>query len=544
MHRKTITPFIVVILAITLSLASCTCSVPQTMNTGTVPQIETPTQSASPPSVSAPTQSASPPSASTPTQSASPPSVSAPPPVWTSRIAPYAGTIDTDDLLNYMSTLVKYVHQPLSGPDELARLDLIYFLFEHSMEDTKSDFVRAVAYPYNRLSDKPRPAYLVGVNTLTDYLIAGFGIDPDYLKKYEDGTYAFQSESDYYDVRSDTFSFQDVGSLWMYGPAYTLSVHGTVIDIHGSAVTVRTTITPPEGVPESADYTFQVVTLDGFNIPYYRLLSVDIYDDARNAGSTAVLTVDGYDFHAPWYTVDRNGTTEYDMEGQDAYYAELPSWSYPDPVIEALPASLDEQGGFCLSGIRSCIIYNNSAYLTFVYYGVVDTYVYDIAGKVGRWMSGATELATFYKSELAELRKLETETDWNTYAFYRNYDVVTISQAHEYALIRRSTEMGEIRGEYLLKNLATGKETTICGSYTRNPNTIISFMDEAIYWLDGDHLLIRSVADVESGWQRQYVAAFDGKGWTVREIGAQINIIDQNDPDWRQKALDKINQPA
>ena len=246
---------------------------------------------------------------------------------------------------------------------------------------------------------------------------------------------------------------------------------------------------------------------------------MDIYYDARYENA-ALFKLGDFNFHTPWYTVYRNGDAEH-VSVIPSYNYE--SWSFPWPRLpNALPESYDENLGFHASGIIKCEIHKGVAYITFVYYGIVDVYVYDLDEKSGHWMSGAEDLAAFYGTMLEELRKSDEEIHWNTRAFFRSFDVVTIAQAHGYALIRRSLSAQGLKGQYIMRNLSTGEETFICGSYTRS-GTIISYMDESFEWLSDDHLRVEVVEDSrDTGWSVVYDVNFDGQQWLVSESDEQL----------------------
>jgi len=229
-----------------------------------------------------------------------------------------------------------------------------------------------------------------------------------------------------------------------------------------------------------------------------------------------ILTVDGHDFYAPWVVEYSGGEVEYIVE--QGYEPKATSWDYPDPSKSSvLPDSYDEYYEFYTSGIRSCAIHKGVAYISFVYYGVVDVYVYNIEEKTGQWMSGAKDLAVYYESILADLQRSNEEMFWSTFVFYRNYDIVTISPEHNYALIRRSLSVWGIEGQYIMLNLLTGEETFIIGSYTRNPEYLVSFMEEMFKWIGDDHLLLGVVADTDFGWMVVYDVVYDGQKWLVSE---------------------------
>ena len=254
---------------------------------------------------------------------------------------------------------------------------------------------------------------------------------------------------------------------------------------------------------------------------------------ANDAGSEIVLTVDGHDFQKPWYTVYRNGKAE--------YYPRTKEWN-PNGYESYVFPHVDDADALDM-GISKCVIRNNTAYLEFFYYGILDTYVYDIENKTGRWMSGADNLADFYKAEIAEVRRLNEGIE-GAYRGYRNFNIVTISRDGAYALIRRTEPLGELSGKYLMRNLATGEETYICGSYTRK--NFISFMDEYAEWLDDDHLQVHSVIDSDPGWQGNYDVVFDGRNWVVnsyetdRVVGLD-NVFDFSDENESPGAIDIYN---
>jgi len=127
-----------------------------------------------------------------------------------------------------------------------------------------------------------------------------------------------------------------------------------------------------------------------------------------------VFTVDEHDFYAPWSTVNQSGENVYIVDSDNEPNAT--SWSYPGPVPSSiLPVPFSGDQDFHGSGIRSCVIHEGVAYISFVYYGVVDVYVYSIEEKTGHWMSGAIDLSAFYETTLADLRRSNEEMSWNTF---------------------------------------------------------------------------------------------------------------------------------
>jgi hypothetical protein len=64
-----------------------------------------------------------------------------------------------------------------------------------------------------------------------------------------------------------------------------------------------------------------------------------------------------------------------------------------------------------------------------------------------------------------------------------------------------------------MRNLATGEETYICGSYTKE--NLISFMEEPFEWLDADTIRIGEISDRLD--RTVYDAAYNGYDWEVKE---------------------------
>jgi len=412
----------------------------------------------------------------------------------------YNGEINTDDLLAELGYIVKFIHNPVSSPEDFTRMDLIGFLFERALyTDTKE-----IDGGY----DSGGPEYTVDAGKLAEYLFAYFGLTPNYLDKYKNGSSKLGSKYDSYDPARDVFLFRGSGAQWHFSEHYICSyADASQIYIDGHDITVKTIISPEYSVGDkkSADYKFLAIELKGKI--FYRLISVNIYDDLRNH-QTFILTLDRTSFYAPWTTVCRNGEMQYIVP--ETYLFE--SWSDPYPRLNIPPeryegdaANYNEN-----TGIYKYFIYNGDAYLVFVYYGIVDTYVYNIEHGTGHWMSGAEDLEVFYKPELAVLRNEDKAEENYICKSYRNFDIVDISPDHGYALLRRNLYPRQLEGEYLMRCLSTGEETYICDSYTRE--TIMSYSEESIEWVDSNHFRIKTVNKYD--WPAIDVI-FDGRRWCL-----------------------------
>ncbi|MDR1218720.1 MAG: hypothetical protein LBK73_03825 [Treponema sp.] len=135
-------------------------------------------------------------------------------------------------------------------------------------------------------------------------------------------------------------------------------------------------------------------------------------------------------------------------------------------------------------------------------------------GRTGHWMSGAEDLDTYYQSELLKLREMDQEEKGRDIYCFLNYDIVTIAYEHNFALLRRNTHTGTSAGEYIMLNLATGEETYICDSYTREKGWH-SGMDETFEWLDANRLQLDTITG-DNGAERLNIV-YDGSGWRTEE---------------------------
>ncbi|MDR1210328.1 MAG: hypothetical protein LBK41_08485 [Clostridiales bacterium] len=173
-------------------------------------------------------------------------------------------------------------------------------------------------------------------------------------------------------------------------------------------------------------------------------------------------------------------------------------------------------------GIHKCIVSGGTAYVVVTYCHVSDTFVYNLADKTGYWMSGAEELGEFYQSEIAALRELKDRYD--VLYGYHNFNLITISAEHGFVLLHRSLYPSTIEGQYIMRNLATGEETVICGSYMRDRDRIVSFMEEAFKWLDADTLRLGVCSNTTDGWATTYDAVYNGEEWVVTEVAIPIGV--------------------
>jgi hypothetical protein len=126
-------------------------------------------------------------------------------------------------------------------------------------------------------------------------------------------------------------------------------------------------------------------------------------------------------------------------------------------------------------------------------------------------MSGAQDLADFYSDEIAVMN----EMDDSDMVYYRNFDIATISKDHNCALMRRNPEPGIMNGEYLFRNLATGDETYVCPSYTRESGITFSGFGEYYAWIDGNTLTLQVLVNDEGHPFDTYTAEFKNSAWQV-----------------------------
>jgi len=407
--------------------------------------------------------------------------------------------INTYELLDYMEVLVKYVNQPVASKEDIRQLDLLIFMFESSMYDPRTRYDKKTGYQVS----PPVINTSVEIGVLAEYMCMFFGLNEKYFDKYFNsfinGEYVFQSEYIKFDPLTDEFRYS-----WGLVPGqgrFVLSRTDTKIYIDGNKITVKTIIISSDGgETKSADYTFIAHIKDG-DIRY-QLVSVDIYEDKRNMNDV-ILTIEGIDFTAPWYTVDRNGELE--------YYTSMPIYFYDNDGQSWDPAYEPE------IWIRNKGIKNGVAYIGVNYYFIRDTYILDIENKMGRWMSGAEDIEVFYEAEISYFEELKAKNEaddegvfWPSY--YHNYSIMTMSRQYDFALLRRSKTLFELPGEYFMRNLNTGEEVFICDSYTVKYG--ISYMHENFKWLTDEHLQINVWLGGESSY---YDVIYDGKNWLVSE---------------------------
>ena len=410
----------------------------------------------------------------------------------------YYGEIDTEDLLSHLRTLVKWVNSPVESLDDLEQFDLLFYAVERSADEGKTS-----GYRHGGISETSFSA-----DVLAEYLFVDFFLDTDYLDRCKSINSGFKSPYYHYDSEEELFWVRMTNPSWWSGPFYTIFECGMEIHIEGHEIMVKTAIIAPDGEKKSADFAFTAITMDGG--VFYRLVALDVYCDARYEQS-ALFKIDDFDFYTPWCTVYRDGDTKHIsvMPSNGESWDGL-SPRHPNVLLE----SYDEDWGYHSSGIVKCEIHKGVAYITFAYNGFADVYIYDIDWKTGHWMSGADDLAVFYAALREELQSSEG-LEWNNCAFYRNFDIVTIAQAHDYALIRRSVSAWWIEGQYIMRNLISGEETFICGSYT--VDYVLSYLNEYFKWISDDHLRIRVIENCEVDWAVVYDVVYDGQRWVVSE---------------------------
>jgi len=295
---------------------------------------------------------------------------------------------------------------------------------------------------------------------------------------------------------------------------YKLLREGTKVFINNEIITIKTVLWNEfSNIKRNADYIFSAHTQNGkFN---YNLESVDIYEFEKNENTAVIFSIGEVDFKEQWITIDRNGALEYYIseEQEDEYYFmwEVVSSEYP--------------GRIELAGIR-----DNVAYMSVIYKGIGDTYIYDIANKSGNWMSGADDFETYYKSEIAQMNELLSEEYREIFA-YRNYRTLSFSKQSNFALIFRTKIFGDWIGEYYIQDLATGQDTYICNSYY---SSVLKSMDfETHEWLDDSHLRINAIIGVvdtdfidgkeysekyDYASDATYDVMYNGSDWIVTEV--------------------------
>ena len=438
-----------------------------------------------------------PPSAQTgteaPVQKPSPPVPEKPLPEQTMGVPLSATEIDVAAVLSHIDRLLGHTGVSLESKAQIEQQDLFYYLCEMIIFNDNG-FLDPRVKRANR-DDGSNYSYLIDADLFDECLYNNFGIGPEYLDRYKDGTYDFRSRADAYDTMNDKFRLAPRGWGWN-GEPVDVSGRDTKITINGNRITVKTVLTPKTGEQKSADYEFLAHRQeDGQS--YYQLAAVQMYDDDRNVNKEIILTVDEISFPVQWYTVDREGALEYYIpeSGQEQNAASLYDPSYESTVQMR----------------RTGRIKDKIAYLGFEYYDIIDTYVYDIEAKTGYWLSGAEDLGAFYKKEVEAQRKLRGETNygnsWGPY-YYRTHEIVALSESLDYALLRRSKVVGELPGEYWMRNLVTGEEVYICESYTTKE--LRSSMAELFFWEDDNSLLIEVWLEDGEAW---YETVYDGETW-------------------------------
>jgi hypothetical protein len=286
----------------------------------------------------------------------------------------YAGEIDVRDIIDKMHRLVKYVHSP--AQEGFERMDLLYFLFETAMFDAPNSRPRYVHYV-----DEGNASgfYVASAGALADYLEVYFDISADYLDKYKNADYVFQSEHSEYIAGVDAFRFRQSDlRLFNLDERYTFSEAGAEIIIDGSDIAVRTVVSSPEGRKSSLEYRFAALEFNGEAV--YRLLSVETIPIPLE--NEVVFTIDGVDYYAPWYTIRRDGQIEFSLDAPVLDFG-YESWSAPYAKPELNNGKQGEH-----DGIYRCVIYRGIAYIGAAYKGIGDTFVYDMEGRTGCWMSG------------------------------------------------------------------------------------------------------------------------------------------------------------
>ena len=418
--------------------------------------------------------------------------------------------IDVYDLLDYMTELVGYIERPLISKEDIENTDFIYLLFYLAYKNNQTECEEieyidtdcppnSFGYGEKRRSDQ----YSVSADVLIGYMDDYFGIGEEYFDKYKNGGYKYRSSHDFYDAHSGMFRFITVDNYdYCCSGDYSISRGDTKIYITGNEITVKTMYLYDyynNDLRYSADYKFTAHKKDGKI--YYRLNSVDLYEDKRNKNTAVILSVDGKDYvasdyMASWCTVERNGKVEYNIPRPfiaGGFYSW--DWSSQPPT---------DIGGMILAGVRK-----NTAYFIFGYRSIYDVYAYDIVKNTGYFMSGATaENFTDYYKERIE--RYESGLGWG----YSGYFIVSMSLDRDFALILKSKYDGDGRaGEYYMLNWKTGEETYICDSYTRD--FIISYMEEYYEWTDENRLQISVYLENS---HPTYEAVYNGKTWVTNEI--------------------------
>jgi hypothetical protein len=241
------------------------------------------------------------------------------------------------------------------------------------------------------------------------------------------------------------------------------------------------------------------------------------YIDSYAGENEILLILNGIGIYTPWDSTYHNKlipSLNMQLPLLDAGYE---SWSAPYPQASLNDNNFDPQ-----NGIFKCVIHKDVAYIGVVYKNISDTYIYDIKDRSGRWMSGAEDLDIFYKEEIELLYNSNLIRELNPSAAdynYRNYDIVTISYVHPYALLRRTLYPGldSIKCKYFMMNLETGEETYICESFTAE--NIISHFEEPFEWIDTNSLRISVHTEPpSSAFYKVYLIVFDGQNWLVNEM--------------------------
>jgi hypothetical protein len=419
--------------------------------------------------------------------------------------------IDIYDLLDYMTELVRYIEQPLTSKQDIEDTDFIYFLFYLSYKENQTECElieykdtdgdpNSFGYGHERRSNQ----HTVSADILIGYMKYYFGVGEEYFDKYKNGSYKYRSSHDFYDAETDAFKFITTDS-YSYGSSgdYSISRGDTKIYITGNEITVKTMYLYDyynNDLRYSADYKFTVNEKDGKI--YYRLNSVDIYEDKRNKNMDVILSVDGKDYiasdyKASWFIVERNGKNEYYVPRpfQPAGF-HVWDWAYQPPTND---------GWIMLAGVK-----NTTAYYLFGYKSIYDVYVYDIVKNTGYFMSGASadNFSEYYKEDIEYYENYSP-----AYGYFSKF-IVSMPPDSDFVLMMRSKNRSASNaGEYYMLNLKTGEETYLCDSYTRD--FIISYMEEYYVWIDENHLQISVFLE---GSHPTYEAVYNDKTWVTKEL--------------------------
>ena len=268
----------------------------------------------------------------------------------------------------------------------------------------------------------------------------------------------------------------------------------------GEKLVVTTSINTPSNGTKSADFTFELSS-----IKEYTLLSIDINEEPGDSNSVSIFNFDEGDFIIPLHTIEKRS-------GKDYSWVEnlLPddSWATTDYMRWSLETI----------GIKNRGVKDGKMYIQVYYFGLIDTYVFDLKNKTGSWMSKADDLTVFYEKELPYIWEGEYHA-----SIYHHYNVLLLSEHHDYAIMLRTKELGQYKNknEYLLRNLKTGDEIFICRSYADDREGYegygmwVSWMEEDGGWNDNDSFYIIAWENGADGIR--YDVTFDGKRWHIKE---------------------------